>query len=169
MIADASTAIFTIEAAGIKKTVSIYALGLEMEGIGLPGHFIVGGPDQLLIDPAGGGPLVTGFLDVVATEPDGGVLIVDYKSDRLEGAEGCRAHGVAGGVRDRYELPRLDPPGEIHLLRRVQQRDLADLLQVHPNRVVGRRLERVDLDADLRHGIGVVPGSSMISMPSVFR
>ncbi len=33
MIADASTAIFTIEAAGIKKTVSIYALGLEMEGV----------------------------------------------------------------------------------------------------------------------------------------
>ena len=33
MIADASTAIFTIEAAGIKKTVSIYALGLEMEGM----------------------------------------------------------------------------------------------------------------------------------------
>jgi hypothetical protein len=33
MIADASTAIFTIEAGGIKKTVSIYALGLEMEGV----------------------------------------------------------------------------------------------------------------------------------------
>ena len=37
--------------------------------------------------PAGGGPLVTGFLDAAAVEPDGGVLIVDYKSDRLEGAE----------------------------------------------------------------------------------
>jgi hypothetical protein len=33
MIADASTAIFTIEAGGIKKIVSIYALGLEMEGV----------------------------------------------------------------------------------------------------------------------------------------
>ncbi len=33
MIADASTAVFTIEAGGIKKTVSIYALGLEMEGV----------------------------------------------------------------------------------------------------------------------------------------
>ena len=33
MIADASTAIFTIEAGGIKKTVSVYALGLEMEGV----------------------------------------------------------------------------------------------------------------------------------------
>jgi ATP-dependent helicase/nuclease subunit A len=38
------------------------------------------------LDPAGGGPLVTGFLDAAAVEPDGGVLIVDYKSDRLEGA-----------------------------------------------------------------------------------
>jgi hypothetical protein len=33
MIADASTAVFTIEAAGIKKTVSVYALGLEMDGV----------------------------------------------------------------------------------------------------------------------------------------
>jgi hypothetical protein len=33
MIADASTAIFTIEAGGLKKTVSVYALGLEMEGM----------------------------------------------------------------------------------------------------------------------------------------
>ena len=33
MVADASTAIFTIEAGGIKKAVSVYALGLEMEGV----------------------------------------------------------------------------------------------------------------------------------------
>jgi hypothetical protein len=32
-IADASTAVFTIDAGGLKKTVSIYALGLEMEGM----------------------------------------------------------------------------------------------------------------------------------------
>lgn len=32
MIADASTAIFTVNAGGIDKTVSVYALGLEMEG-----------------------------------------------------------------------------------------------------------------------------------------
>jgi ATP-dependent helicase/nuclease subunit A len=36
------------------------------------------------LEPAGGGPLVTGFVDALAVEPDGGVLIVDYKSDRLE-------------------------------------------------------------------------------------
>ena len=37
--------------------------------------------------PAAAAPLVTGFVDVLAREPDGGVLIVDYKTDRLEGAE----------------------------------------------------------------------------------
>jgi hypothetical protein len=32
-IADASTAVFTINAGGIRKTVSIYALGLEIDGV----------------------------------------------------------------------------------------------------------------------------------------
>jgi hypothetical protein len=40
-------------------------------------------PFAFALDPAGGGPLVTGFLDAAADEPDGGVLIVDYKSDGL--------------------------------------------------------------------------------------
>jgi len=31
----------------------------------------------------GGGPLLTGFVDVLAREPDGTVLVVDYKTDRL--------------------------------------------------------------------------------------
>jgi ATP-dependent helicase/nuclease subunit A len=38
------------------------------------------------MEPAGGGPLVNGFVDVMAAER-GGRLIVDYKSDRLEGAD----------------------------------------------------------------------------------
>jgi ATP-dependent exoDNAse (exonuclease V) beta subunit len=38
------------------------------------------------LEPGGGGPLVTGFLDAAAVEPDGGILIVDYKSG-YEGAE----------------------------------------------------------------------------------
>ena len=33
----------------------------------------------------GSGPLVIGFVDVLARTPDGGALIVDYKTDRLEG------------------------------------------------------------------------------------
>ena len=36
-----------------------WRLGLGLHGIGLPGHFIVGGPDRLLIDPAGGGRRLT--------------------------------------------------------------------------------------------------------------
>jgi ATP-dependent exoDNAse (exonuclease V) beta subunit len=39
------------------------------------------------LEPAGGGALINGFVDVYAEEADGGVLIVDYKSDRLGGAE----------------------------------------------------------------------------------
>jgi regulator of sirC expression with transglutaminase-like and TPR domain len=34
-------------------------LGVRLVGIGLPGHFIVGGPDELLFDPAGGGRSLT--------------------------------------------------------------------------------------------------------------
>ena len=44
-------------------------------------------PFAFALERAGGGPLVNGFLDAVAYEDDGGALIVDYKSDRLEGAE----------------------------------------------------------------------------------
>jgi hypothetical protein len=38
------------------------------------------------LEPGGGGPLVNGFVDVMATE-GGGRLIVDYKTDRLDGAD----------------------------------------------------------------------------------
>ncbi len=36
-----------------------WRLGLALHGIGLPGHFIVGGPEGALIDPAGGGRSLT--------------------------------------------------------------------------------------------------------------
>ena len=36
-----------------------WRLGLALHGVGLPGHFIVGGPDGLLLDPAGGGRVLT--------------------------------------------------------------------------------------------------------------
>lgn len=36
-----------------------WQLGLPLHGIGLPGHFILGGPSRLLIDPAGGGRELT--------------------------------------------------------------------------------------------------------------
>jgi ATP-dependent exoDNAse (exonuclease V) beta subunit len=43
-------------------------------------------PFSFALEPGGGGPLVTGFVDVLARTPDGGALIVDYKTDRLEGS-----------------------------------------------------------------------------------
>ena len=36
------------------------------------------------LEPDGGGPLVNGFIDVLAREADGTVLVVDYKTDRLD-------------------------------------------------------------------------------------
>jgi ATP-dependent helicase/nuclease subunit A len=39
------------------------------------------------LEPDGGGPLVSGFVDVLAREADGGVLVVDYKTDRLDDEE----------------------------------------------------------------------------------
>jgi regulator of sirC expression with transglutaminase-like and TPR domain len=36
-----------------------WRIGLALHGIGLPGHFILGGPDGSLIDPAGGGRALT--------------------------------------------------------------------------------------------------------------
>jgi len=44
-------------------------------------------PFAFAADPGGTGPLITGFLDVLTDEPDGAVLIVDYKSDRLDGED----------------------------------------------------------------------------------
>ena len=35
------------------------------------------------LEPDGGGPLLSGFVDVLAREADGTVLVVDYKTDRL--------------------------------------------------------------------------------------
>ena len=61
-------------------------------------------------------------------------------------------------LQGRRQLPRLDPPGQVHLLGRVEERDLADLLEVHPHHVVRRCAEEVDLDPDLGRGIRVVTG-----------
>jgi regulator of sirC expression with transglutaminase-like and TPR domain len=36
-----------------------WRLGLALHGIGLPGHFIIGGADGLMLDPAGGGRTLT--------------------------------------------------------------------------------------------------------------
>ncbi|MGZ8648737.1 MAG: 3'-5' exonuclease, partial [Solirubrobacteraceae bacterium] len=45
------------------------------------------GAFSFALDPDGGGPLVSGFVDVLARDPGGDALIVDYKSDRLDAAD----------------------------------------------------------------------------------
>ena len=44
-------------------------------------------PFAFALEPGGGGPLVNGFVDVVASSTTAAPLIVDYKTDRLEGAD----------------------------------------------------------------------------------
>ena len=52
--------------------------------------------------PAASQPLVTGVIDVLAREADGGLLVVDYKSDRLDASE-----RLAAAVERDYGLQRL--------------------------------------------------------------
>jgi ATP-dependent helicase/nuclease subunit A len=50
-------------------------------------------------------PLVNGFVDVVAREPDGTALVVDFKSDPVAGADlGALVEASYGGQRDIYAL-----------------------------------------------------------------
>jgi regulator of sirC expression with transglutaminase-like and TPR domain len=44
---------------GIIELEVAWRIGLPLHGVGLPGHFVVGGPDGLLVDPAGGGRSLT--------------------------------------------------------------------------------------------------------------
>ena len=46
-----------------------------------------GGPGGAVRVPAGGEVLIVGAMDVFAREPGGRVLVVDYKTDRLDGAD----------------------------------------------------------------------------------
>jgi ATP-dependent helicase/nuclease subunit A len=74
------------EVADIRALVDAFASSPLCARLAAARHTRREAPFAFGLDPSGGGPLVTGFLDAAATEPDGGVLIVDYKSDRLEGA-----------------------------------------------------------------------------------
>jgi ATP-dependent helicase/nuclease subunit A len=63
-------------------------------------------PFAFALEPADGErpsePLVTGFIDLIAEQPDGSTLIVDYKSDRLRGDEDLELI-----VREQYGFQRL--------------------------------------------------------------
>ena len=54
------------------------------------------------LEPDGSGPLVSGFVDVLAAEPDGTHLVVDYKTDRIP-EDATPAEYIARG----YETQRL--------------------------------------------------------------
>ncbi|HEU0249499.1 MAG TPA: UvrD-helicase domain-containing protein [Solirubrobacteraceae bacterium] len=55
-------------------------------------------------------PLVTGFIDLIAEQPDGSTLIVDYKSDRLGGGEDLEqiVHEQYGAQRLIYALAAVE-------------------------------------------------------------
>jgi ATP-dependent helicase/nuclease subunit A len=66
------------------------------------------------LERGGGGPLLTGFVDVLAREPDGTVLVVDYKTDRLDEGEEPQALVERAYATQRmvYALAALDDGAE---------------------------------------------------------
>ena len=109
------------------------------------------------LEPDGGGPLVNGFIDVLAREADGTVLVVDYKTDRLDEDDTPaalieRAYTIQrkvyalaalqeGAERVEVAYALTERPGEPvigHLRRRPTRPALADAL--HEPR--GRRARR---------------------------
>jgi hypothetical protein len=92
------------------------------------------------LEPGGAGPLVNGFLDVLAAEHDGAALVVDYKSDRLDGAE------PEALVERDYATQRL-----VYALAAL--RDGAERVEVAycfleaPDRPVSRTYERAEMPA----------------------
>ena len=57
---------------------------------------------QFALDPDGSGPLVRGFVDVLATEPDGTHLVIDYKTDHVSEEDTPEAY-----VQRHYETQKL--------------------------------------------------------------
>jgi ATP-dependent exoDNAse (exonuclease V) beta subunit len=97
-------------------------------------------PFAFAADPANAGPLLTGFLDVVAHERDGAVLIVDYKSDRLDGAEPAEV------VERDYATQRV-----VYALAALRHGapavEVAHLFLERPGEPVGRRFTQDDAPA----------------------
>ena len=96
--------------------------------------------------PCGDGPMLTGFVDVVAHEADGAALIVDYKSDRVGDAD-LEAIVEAGyGVQRRiYALAALRAGAPAV--------EVAHLFLERPAEPAVARYEQADaaaLDAELR-------------------
>src|SRR5205823_536040 len=54
------------------------------------------------LEPDGAGPLVSGFVDVLARERDGEALVIDYKTDHV-----AETDTPAGLIEREYETQRL--------------------------------------------------------------
>jgi ATP-dependent exoDNAse (exonuclease V) beta subunit len=98
-----------------------------------------------------GAELLRGFLDVAASEHDGALLIVDYKSDRLAGESGLAAH-----VERHYSLQRL-----VYALAGIASGapavEVAHCFLRHPEVVLATRYgasDRERLQADLAARLG---------------
>jgi hypothetical protein len=95
---------------------------------------------------AGAGSLLTGVVDVMAEEGDGALLIVDYKTDRLEGADPLTALGEHYQVqRSVYALAALRSG--------AREVEVAHCFLERPADLASARFEAGDLerlDAELR-------------------
>jgi ATP-dependent helicase/nuclease subunit A len=114
-----------------------------------------------LLDPAQeAGPLLTGVVDVLAFEADGAALVVDYKSDAVEGADLDalveRAYGVQRRIYALAALRAGAPAVEV-----------AHLFLSRPAEPVARRFEAADeptLQHELRErAAGVLAGEYPVS------
>jgi hypothetical protein len=112
MVADAGTTIFTIEAGGLKKTVSVYALGLEVEGM-------ADGPARAAFKK---------FADRLADFDQGGTIATDvYQPEAYRGvlfeAAGVEAPDVRGwpwpDITPADFTPAADPNGNQFPHRRM--------------------------------------------------
>ncbi len=102
-----------------------------------------------------GGALITGMLDVIASEPGGRMLIVDYKTDRLDGSD------PAAIVAREYETQRLTY-ALAALAARAEQVEVVHVFLERPDEPVGVTFavaEAAELEARLKAlAAGVLEG-----------
>jgi ATP-dependent exoDNAse (exonuclease V) beta subunit len=116
-------------------------------------------PFSFTLEPAGGGRslLVNGVVDVLAEE-EGGVLVVDYKSDRLDGAEPDAL------FEEQYEVQRI-VYGLAALRSGADRVEVAHVFLERPDEPLSALFERSDaerLERELRALAAGVAGGSFV-------
>jgi ATP-dependent exoDNAse (exonuclease V) beta subunit len=86
LAADLGVELGEAEVADIREVVAAFAASPLLGRVTAAREVRREAPFAFALEPGAAGPLVVGVLDVLATEADGTALIVDYKTDRLEGA-----------------------------------------------------------------------------------